>query len=175
MEEGYRVSVDRIAARAGVAKQTLYNHFTNKETLFNEVVRTSVRSFRVALEAADGDCRAHLISFAVAYREKVLCPAGLAMFRAIVAEASHFPELSRNFFLEGPQTTLRLLTEFIDAAMRRGELRRDDPQLAAEMLTGMLSNYDRLRGLIAGETELLDDDAKSARVVDCFLRAYAPA
>ena len=34
MEEGYRASVDRIAALAGVAKQTLYNHFTSKEELY---------------------------------------------------------------------------------------------------------------------------------------------
>ena len=38
MAEGYRASVEGIAARAGVAKQTLYNHFPSKDELFSESV-----------------------------------------------------------------------------------------------------------------------------------------
>lgn len=175
MEEGYRASVDRIAARAGVAKQTLYNHFPSKDELFAEVVHTVVRSILVILETVDGgDLRAQLIRFCTAYREKVLGPVGLAMFRTVVAEAPRFPELSHNFFATGPAATIRHLAAFIAKAMARGDLRSDDPQLAAEMLTGTLTNYDRLRGLIDGDTELLTDTMKPERVVDCFLRAYAP-
>lgn len=174
MEEGYRVSVDRIAARAGVAKQTLYNHFSSKDDLFAEVVRTAVRSVLVTLEEEDGDLRTHLLRFCAAYRERVLCPVGLAMFRTVVAEAPRFPELSRSFFAAGPAVTIDRLAAFIAQAMEAKQLRRDDPRLAAEMLTGTLTNYDRLRGLIGGESELLSDTAKPERVVECFLRAYAP-
>lgn len=175
MEQGYRASVDLIAARAGVAKQTLYNHFSGKDDLFAAVVRTAVRSVLVILEDDDGDLRSHLVRFCVAYREKVLCPAGLAMLRTLLAEAPRFPDLARAFFDAGPANTLRQLTAYIDQAMAAGELRRDDPQLAAEMLTGTLTNYDRMRGMINGDTDLLADKAKPARVVDSFLRAYAPS
>lgn len=174
LEEGYRASMDRIAARAGVARQTLYNHFPAKETLFAEAVRTAIQSVLVTLESEDGDLRANLIRFAAAYREKVLCPVGMAMFRTLVAEAPRFPELARNFFAAGPQQTIAQLARFLEKAMDRGELRRDDPALAAEMLTGMLSNYDRLRSLINLETDVPADPSKAERVIDCFLRAYAP-
>lgn len=174
LEEGYRASMDRIAARAGVARQTLYNHFPAKETLFAEAVRTAVQSVLVTLESEDGDLRANLVRFATAYREKVLCPVGMAMFRTLVAEAPRFPDLARNFFAAGPQQTVAQLARFLEKAMDRGELRRDDPAFAAEMLTGMLSNYDRLRSLINLEPDVSADPSKAERVVDCFLRAYAP-
>ena len=35
-------SMDDVAARAGVSKQTLYKHFGDKETLFHELVITTV-------------------------------------------------------------------------------------------------------------------------------------
>ena len=40
--DGYRASIDRIARRAGVAKQTVYSHFPSKEELFKAVVRMAL-------------------------------------------------------------------------------------------------------------------------------------
>lgn len=171
--EGYRASVDRIAARAGVAKQTLYNHFPGKAALFEEVVRRAARTILVTLEAGDGDLRTNLVRFATVYREKVLGPAALGIFRTVVAETPRFPELGRGLFVAGPEETAARLAAYLGRAMERGELRRDDPRLAAEMLTASLSHYDRLRGLLNGETDFLADATKAERVVDVFLRAYA--
>jgi AcrR family transcriptional regulator len=174
MEEGYRASIDRIATRAGVARQTLYNHYPAKEALFAEAIRAGVQSVLVTLESRSGDLRTNLVRFANAYRSKVLCPIGSAIFRTIVAEAPRFPELAKSFFASGPRETTEQLARFLEDAMTRGELRVEDPLFAAEMLTAMLSNYDRLRALMNLETDTLTDPAKVERVVDCFLRAFAP-
>lgn len=174
MEEGYRASLDRIAARAGVARQTLYNHFQSKEALFEAVIRTNMREVLVTLETTDGNLRANLMQFAKVYRQKVLSPAALATFRALVAEAPRCPDLVRSFFAAGPAQTVSCLARFLDDAMARGVLRRDDAELAAELLVGMLTGYERLRGLMNAETELLADESRAERVVDCFLRAYRP-
>lgn len=171
-EEGYQVSIDRIAARAQVARQTLYNHFHSKDELFGAVVRHSVQSVLVTLEG-DGDLRTTLLAFGEAYRERLLNPTGLAIFRTMVAEAPRFPELARQFFRQGPQTTRKCLADYLDQAMATGQLRRDDPDFAAEMLTAMLVDFDRLRGLIDLQTDLFEP-AKTARVVDSFLRTFAP-
>jgi len=171
-EEGYQVSIDRIAARAQVARQTLYNHFHSKDELFGEVVRHSIMSVLVTLDG-DGDIRATLLAFGEAYRARLLSPNGLAIFRTMVAEAPRFPELAKQFFRQGPQTTRKRLADYLARAMEAGRLRRDDPDFAAEMLTAMLLDLDRLRGLIDLQTELLDS-TKTARVVDCFLRTFAP-
>ena len=171
-EDGYQVSIDRIAARAQVARQTLYNHFPSKEALFAEVMRHAIQSILVTLEG-EGDVRATLLAFGEAYRTKLLSPEGIAIFRTMVAEAPRFPALAQQFFGEGPVTTRKRLAEYLARAMDQGGLRRDDPDFAAEMLTAMLADFDRLRGLINLQTELAKP-AKTAQVVDTFLRAFAP-
>ncbi|HEU5337726.1 MAG TPA: helix-turn-helix domain-containing protein, partial [Sulfuricaulis sp.] len=79
-EEGYQVSIDRIAARAHVARQTLYNHFPSKDALFTEVVRHAIQSVLITLDG-DGDVRATLLAFSEAYRAKILSAEGIAIFR----------------------------------------------------------------------------------------------
>ncbi|MEW6133239.1 MAG: TetR/AcrR family transcriptional regulator [Pseudomonadota bacterium] len=170
--EGYQVSIDRIAQRAQVARQTLYNHFPSKEALFAEVVHQGIQSVLVTLDG-DSDVRATLLAFGNAYREKLLSPQGLALFRTMAAEAPRFPDLARQFFQQGPLAARKRLAAYLARAMERGALRRDDPDFAAEMLTAMLADTDRLRGLLNHQTDLLKP-AKTAQVVDCFLRAFAP-
>ena len=171
-EEGYQVSIDRIAARAHVARQTVYNHFPSKDALFAEVVRHAIESVLVTLEG-DGDVRTTLVAFGEAFRTKVLSPDGIAIFRTLSAEAPRFPMLAKQFFRQGPQTTRKRLAEYLVHAMERGRLKREDPDFAAEMLTAMLADFDRLRGLMNLQTDLLKS-TKAAQVVDCFLRAFAP-
>lgn len=171
-EEGYRVSIDRIAQRAQVARQTLYNHLPGKGALFAEVVNHAIQSILVTLDG-DTDVRATLLAFGNAYREKLLSPQGLAMFRTMTAEAPRFPDLAKQFFRQGPLATRKRLAAYLARAMEAGELRRDDPDFAAEMLTAMLVDTDRLRGLLNLQTDL-PKPARTAQAVDCFLRAYAP-
>ena len=171
-EEGYQVSIDRIAVRAQVARQTVYNHFPSKDALFIEVVRHAIQSVLVTLDG-EGDVRVTLLAFGDAYRAKLLSPEGVAIFRALTAEAPRFPALADQFFRQGPLTTRKCLAEYLARAMAENRLRRDDPDFAAEMLTAMLVDFDRLQGLMTLQTNLLKP-TKTAQVVDCFLRAYAP-
>jgi AcrR family transcriptional regulator len=175
MRDGFRgASVDRIAAAAGVAKQTLYNHFPSKEVLFEETIRVGVRDIVVELDDTPGDVRNRLVAFSLALRKKLLSPEGLDWYRTVVADISRMPELGRIVWRQGPYETVRRLADFLAAAMDRGELWRDDPMFAAEMLNSMLINLDRTRGLLAGDLDPNADPDKVERIVTCFLRAYQP-
>lgn len=171
-EEGYRVSIDRIAARAHVARQTVYNHFSSKDALFAEVVHHAIQSVLVTLDG-ESDVRSTLLEFGHAYREKLLSPEGIAIFRTMMAEAPRFPALAQQFFRQGPIATRKRLASYLGRAMEAGLLRRDDPEFAAEMLTAMLADFDRLRGLLNPQTDPLKP-TRTAQMVDCFLHAFAP-
>ena len=125
MEEGYRASIDRIAKRAGVARQTIYNHFPSKEDLFSEVANVIVNTILVSLDGATGDMRERLMRFALVLRQRVLSDEGIGMFRTIIAEVPRFPALGQAFLEKGPEQTIRRLAEFISGAMNAGTLRRD--------------------------------------------------
>ena len=96
--DGYRASVERIARRAGVAKQTVYSHFTSKERLFREVARGLAMSVLVELEG--GDPREALLRFAIAYRERALGAQGIATFRTLVPEVSRFRATARSMYAD---------------------------------------------------------------------------
>ncbi len=173
MKDGFKgASVDRIAAAAGVAKQTLYNHFPSKEALFEEAIRAGVRDIVVELDDTPGDLRNRLVAFSLAFRKKLLSPEGLDWYRTAVADLSRLPDLGAIVWRQGPLETVGRLADFLAAAMDRGDLRRDDPMFAAEMLNGMLINLDRTRGLLVGDLKPENDPEKVERIVACFLRAY---
>ena len=174
MAEGYRASVERIAAKAGVAKQTLYNHFAGKDDLFAEMVRQARDAILVSLDGDETDVRESLLRFGALFRAKALGD-GIAHYRTLIAEAQRFPELAKSFYDNGPAQTARRLAEFLDRAMAHGRLRRDDPGFAADMLLGMLTGIERTHRL-CGEPPLppAAEAQRIARIINCFLLAFAP-
>lgn len=172
--EGYRVGVDRIAALAGVAKQTLYNHFAGKAELFAEVIKSATAEFLVALDDDGAPLRERLVRFGVRYRERLLSAGGLQFYRMLVAEIPRFPELAAAFYESGPRRTAECLRGVIAAAMDKGELRREEPDFAVTLLLSMLVGAERCHYLFSGEAPPAPDPREAARIVDCFLRAFAP-
>lgn len=175
MREGFRASVDRIAVRAGVARQTFYNHFSGKGELFSAVVHSMAHSILLPLDGSEGEMRERLLAFSLALRQRACSDQDLGMFRALIAETPRFPDLARSFFATGPEYARQGLAGFLARAMASGELRQDDPAFAAQMLLSMLAGLEHSRRLLAGEPLAADEDAAQVvRIVDCFLRAYAP-
>ena len=172
LARGYASSVDEIARRAGVAKQTVYHHFPTKDRLFREVARELAMTVLVELEG--GDLREALLRFAIAYRERALGAQGIATFRTLVPEVPRFKAIARSMYADTVGAMVERLAQYLDAAMRDGRLRRDDPALAAEMLLSMLAGVDRVKRLFCVANGLEKDARRAARIVDCFLRAYQP-
>ena len=167
LARGYGSSVDDIARRAKVAKQTVYQHFASKDALFKEVARDLAK--RVLVELEGGDVRESLLRFALAYRRRALGAQGIATFRTLVPEVPRFRALARTMYANTAGEMVRRLAEFISQ-----KLDVPDPEFAAEMLLSMLTGHDRLKRLFAVLPSAESEAKRTGRIVDCFLKAFKP-
>lgn len=174
IEEGYRASVERVALRAGVARQTLYNHFPSKAELFGEVIKQMTAALLITLDDESEGLRERLLRFGIAFRAKALSAEGLGFYRALIAETTRFPELAATFYRTGPAQTAARLRTVLQQAMDRGDLRPVDAEFATTTLLSMLVGAERSHFLLSGEPPPEPDPARVAQIVDCYLRALAP-
>ena len=174
LEQGYDASVDAIIGRAEVARQTFYNHFKNKESLFAEAIRGCFLEIIAPLNEQPDDLRASLTNFALIYRQKALSPEGIASYRTLSSQAQRFPEMVREVYALGAGQMIERLADFLRKAMERGEIRPADPVFAAELLMAMVLGQERSQRLFGVQYPAHDEAVKVAAVVDGFLRMFAP-
>lgn len=174
IEEGYRASIERVAERANVARQTLYNHFPSKADLFGEVIKQVRQALLVTLDDSDEPLRERLLRFCLVFRAKTLSAEGLGFYRMVIAESRQFPELAATFYNAGPAQTAARLRVVLQEAMGRGELRLADAEFATTILLSMLTGAERSHYLLSGESPPGSDPKNVAELVDCYLRAFAP-
>jgi len=156
LEGGYgATSMDAVAERAGVAKQTLYNHFGSKEALFAAIcgelcdrLLGELPSVVVPAGAAEAPLEEVLLGLARRHSEVILTPASLALHRILVAESPRFPELGPATWAAGGIPALDTLAHFLAERERRGELALDDPHLAAERFYGAITGCLQVRALL---------------------------
>jgi len=179
-EHGYSATtMSAIAAALGGSKGTLWAYFPSKEALFTAVVDQATTAFRAQLSATlnpEGDIQPSLRNFCLRLLEKVVSPEAIALHRLIVAEAGRFPELGRIFYERAPRLTTALLADFLDGAMKRGQLRADTPLDAAHFLMQMCVSRSQQQ-LLFGLTDRVDVVRATAdvdRALDLFMRTYAP-
>jgi len=174
LEQGYDASVDAIIGRAGVARQTFYNHFQSKEGLFAEVVRDCFLDIVAPLDSHPDHLRKVLVNFVQVYRQKALCPEGVSSYRVLSGQAQRFPKLAQEAYNMGTGQIIERLAAFLRAAMAKKKLRRTDPVFAAEMLMSMAVGLERTQLLFGTGQKPGNEQAKIERVVDGFLRMFAP-
>ncbi len=173
LEHGYDASIDAIIRQAGVARQTFYNHFQNKESLFTEVVRSCFLDIMAPLDGRTEDFRQSLKGFAQIFRQRALSPQGIATYRMLSSQAQRFPDMAREVYMQGAGQMLERLAGFLRNAMEIGHLHNDDPVFAAEMLISMLVGQERSQLLFGVQRPPADESIKAERVVDCFMRLFA--
>jgi TetR/AcrR family transcriptional repressor of mexJK operon len=173
------VTMEQVAAAAGVAKMTVYGHFHDKETLFEAVVRASADGMIASLSAipgVDGDLQAALTAFGTAFLGMVLDPDLVSAHYRLFDLLSRHRALAERFHDAGPGRMRVTLAEFLREAATRGELSLDDPGAAAADLLSLWLG-DMQHALALGLVQPLTAaqiDRRVRRGIQVFLRAYAP-
>jgi TetR/AcrR family transcriptional repressor of mexJK operon len=184
LDHGYRgTSMDAVAAAAGVSKQTVYQHFGDKQRLFRELVEAVVQAAsdpvydEVRKLADSGHLEADLRDLARRLLTLVLQPTMLRLRRLVIAEARQFPELGRTFYDLGPGRTIAALADTFAALRRQGRLNTNDAMLAATQFNWLVMAAPINRAMLLG-----NDERPTTREINrwadggvrTFLAAYVP-
>jgi TetR/AcrR family transcriptional repressor of mexJK operon len=152
LEKGYaNATLDDVIARSGGSRQTLYSLFGGKQGLFEALITERVGKIFapfIAEHVLDRTPDEVLMDVGVRYLETVMTPDLLGLHRLVVAEGIFMKELAERFWEMGPAHTRALLADYFDQQNRRGILRLDKPEQAAQQFWGMLLGSFQLQCLL---------------------------
>ncbi|MEU6015496.1 TetR/AcrR family transcriptional regulator [Streptomyces sp. NPDC047515] len=155
-EVGYpRTTIEAIAARAGVGKQTIYRWWPSKAAVLLDAFlalgdRAAGRSGGGEAQGIPdtGDLAADLRAVLRATVDELTDPAFEAPTRALAAEGIVDPRLGAEFVQKLLDPSLQLYAARLRAAQEAGQVRADvDPRIALELLVGPLTHRWLLRTL----------------------------
>jgi len=136
--------MEEIATTAGVSKQTVYSHFSDKEQLFFEIVLATTGEIdelvRLVASTLDStaDLEKDLRRLARIFIAALMDPKLLRLRRLVIANADRFPELGTAWYSQGFERVLSTLASSFAQLAKRKLLRISDPVLAADHFVGML-------------------------------------
>jgi len=158
--------LDDVARRAGVAKGTIYLHFKDKQSLFQELIRAKMGPVVGALETAfvaELPLRAIFDHAASVLIREVFGTPRKQVIRLIISEGARFPALAEFYYREVLTRIISAVRKLLRRGFERGELASDAlvrfPQLLGAPLVVALiwtQLFDRFEPL----------------AVDAMMRAY---
>ena len=154
------VSIEAVAARAGVGKTTIYRRWPGKESLIVDAL-AAIKA--PPPEPAGESVRDDLIAQLDAKRMDMADPRIGCLFWTVQSSAEKYPELARQYAERLVEPRRDKIRQVLRRGAESGELRADlDVETALMLLGGALHNRNR------APAENLPEDYV-ARVVDMFL------
>ncbi|MBP1860230.1 TetR/AcrR family transcriptional regulator [Rhizobium herbae] len=175
-------SIDEIASEACVSRQTVYNHYREKDNLFMAVVEdvmdranamlfSTLSSFPENPESLEDD----LAAFAVRLSHNCICNQdGKFLRKLVLSEGERYPHLFESWRQHGPGKIGTALAALLSRLSRKGLLQIDDFDVAARQFLALV-NADLQMSTLFGVTPTQAELESAARnAVRTFMRAYAP-
>lgn len=141
VERGFAATkLDDVAARAGVAKGTLYLYFASKEGLFKAVIQQGivplVSQGKEMLEQHSGDMRSLLCELIYLWWDESMGNSPLAAIpKLIISEAGNFPDVARFFYENVSKPVDDLLGVVLRRGIELGEFRPVDIASAVDLIS----------------------------------------
>ncbi|MFC3229641.1 TetR/AcrR family transcriptional regulator [Marinibaculum pumilum] len=186
LQAGYDgVNLERIAAAAGLSRQTLYNRFGSKEALFRAMLARHwalltdtplVQSPRDIVgdrppDAVLADLSRTILEFIDERRQ-------VDFTRLVIAESRHLPWIAEEFYRLGKAPLMQALAACLDEMHRRRQIDCPDPGFAAHQFLGLLQEFvfwPKVMAIGAGTARLPGPERAVAESVRMFLCRYGHA
>jgi len=174
-------TMEDIAVRAGVSKQTVYKHFTDKQNLFADIVLSTTDDMdALVCLIADrlsntSDPAKDLEHLAETFLNALMEPRVLRLRRLVISSADRFPEIATAWYGQGFERALGVLSRSFQALAQRQLLAFKDPAMAAEHFVGMLFWIPVNKAMFTGDDDYAatHDLAPVARsAARAFMNAY---
>lgn len=148
---GYAVSMDTIAAEAGVAKQTLYSYFKDKESLFSALMDRALDRF------VSAGMTHEILSLEPAQLFRTIAQVTLSrmddweyvsLLRLVIGESARFPELGELYLSKLVKPGTQKLADYIKS---HEQFRFADPEATARLLHGSLIHFIVVQEILGGK------------------------
>ena len=135
--DGYAgMSVEAVAAEAGVGKSTIYRRYRGKEQLVIAALKTFVQTPGVP---DSGSTRDDLESVLGQFHTQVITKLGIRMLGTLMVQEENHPEFIASFRRTVIEPRRDVLRTVLRRGMERGELRDNvDVEMCVDFLTGGL-------------------------------------
>lgn len=177
--EGYSgASTNEITNRAGVSKQTVYNHFKSKEELLLTVVEESIapvyEAFKEELDQSL-DLEEWLNSLAVIIIRNTVSPDMVSLARLMVGESLRFTDLAQNYLQISFGSVSSLFRPRFESAIADGLLRGTDVDEVVRRFMDLCSSDLLRRQIFCVEGPLSDASIRkhALNAVEIFLHGFA--
>jgi AcrR family transcriptional regulator len=139
--KGYRnTSLSDIVARAGGSRETLAKYFGNKAGLFAAIIEKGATEFVAHADFAKfrGTPEAVLREYGTLTLKFFLRPAALHVYRDVVGESTHAPDIATAFYRTGFRRLIGLLTSQLADWSAQHLIDTPDPEGDAELFIHLL-------------------------------------
>jgi TetR/AcrR family transcriptional repressor of mexJK operon len=133
-EQGYSsTSMDLIAKKAAVSKQTVYSHFGSKDELFAASIKQKCDSYHMVDFSRSNSTKLDEILFTLAKRFLAMLTSkeAIAVHKICAYESKSYPQLSELFFKEGPERLTNEVANLMQEFNDKKQLQIDDCRFAA--------------------------------------------
>lgn len=114
---GYNnTSMDAVAKKSGVSKQTVYSHFNNKDALFNAVIESKCEMYKVE-EASVCTKNQPLLdilsSIGLSFIRLLNDDNVIAMYKIVISESKQDSRVAQLFYDAGPLHSINLVSKLL--------------------------------------------------------------
>jgi AcrR family transcriptional regulator len=119
--------LEDVARRAGIAKGTIYLYFRDKETLFAELIRSSLGPIIAGVEAAPPELPLRVFAerFVDLFVTEIYGTRRSDVLRLVITEGARFPQLAEIYYREVIKRALTAVRSIVQQAIERGEVNAD--------------------------------------------------